>query len=422
VLWGDWAEWYALPLLCDRIHGRNKILTQRESGGHTKAASYHSFPTNLHAVGIDEAVKIAKLEYDNIKATHSFAREMDVQCDSWEGETLDVFYDEGQLESAKRAVQMIRDAVGVGAEIDGTVAWAKYSIWNSDEVRAKSGVDGEEVVGGVSYYAGSIHAYKFVCGVLKLCLGMGMKLFTETPVLDIRRAVDGMWMVETSEGIVRASRVILATNAYTAFLRREFQGSIVPLRGQVTVQRPGKTLSSMKHALAGSYSFIYKDGYDYMIRRPQGSIDADDLVIGGGLTKADHQGLYEYGNTDDSTINLDISTYISKVLPQRFGKQIWGEDHDDGRIKLEWSGIMGYSPDGYPFVGQVGEEKGLWVCAGFQGHGMVMCIMCAKALIKMVMGRHEGLEEWFPKAWEVSEERLERKFEGSFHVSGGNDV
>jgi len=346
----------------------------RNVGGHTKAASYHSFPSNARILGAQEAIKIAQLEYNNIRAVHGFAREKGIECDSWEGETVDVFYDRGQFENAKKAIQLITDsAKETGNDLNG---WASYDVWDQDEVVQRFGVNGKGVVGGVSYYAGSIHAYKFVIGLLKRCLELQMTLFTETPVSSVEQGADGKWIVVTKQGVIRANRVVLATNAYTAFLKKDFQGSIVPLRGQVTVQRPGKEMHSIRENLAGTYSFVYKEGYDYMIRRPQGTECENQMVIGGGLTKAAQEGLYEYGNTDDSTLNSDISAYLRESLLQHFGVETWGEDHKDGRVMTEWSGIMGYSPDGYPFVGQVVDEDGLWVSAGFQGHGMVLCFMC----------------------------------------------
>ena len=60
----------------------------------------------------------------------------------------------------------------------------------------------------------------------------------------------------------------------------------------------------------------------------------------GGLEKAPEEGLYEYGPTDDTTLNSDIHQYLVDTTPRYFGDN-WGEDHPEGRICKEWSGIMG---------------------------------------------------------------------------------
>jgi glycine/D-amino acid oxidase-like deaminating enzyme len=36
---------------------------------------------------------------------------------------------------------------------------------------------------------------------------------------------------------------------------------------------------------------------------------------------------------------------------------------------MEWTGIMGYTKDRQPIIGQAPGQDGLWFCAGFNGHG-----------------------------------------------------
>ena len=49
---------------------------------------------------------------------------------------------------------------------------------------------------------------------------------------------------------------------------------------------------------------------------------------------------------------------------------------------------------------------------------MVLCFMCARALVEMISGRDgDGkLGEWFPEVFKVSEERLGKKFVGRLHT------
>lgn len=49
-----------------------------------------------------------------------------------------------------------------------------------------------------------------------------------------------------------------------------------------------------------------------------------------------------------------------------FGKENWGED---GKVLQEWTGIMGYTKDGQGIIGEAPGQEGLWICAGFNGHG-----------------------------------------------------
>lgn len=267
-------------------------------------------------------------------------------------------------------------------------------------------------LGALSYEAGSLNAYKYTIGVLDLALERGLNLQTETPAVKIIRSDDG-WAVQTPRGIVIAEKLVLATNGYTAHLLPELQGMIIPFRGHMTVQRPGSGLP--RTGLQMTYSFIYDDGYEYMITRPQGSNFAGDIAIGGGLTKSVSKGLYEYGTTDDTTTDPAIIDYLENCTAEYFGSN-WGHDNPKGRIRNVWTGIMGYSVDGFPLIGQVPSQQELYIAASFQGSGMVLCFLSALVLLQIMNNDNEKeLNQWFPAAFRVTEERIIHRLSGKFH-------
>lgn len=157
-----------------------------------------------------------------------------------------------------------------------------------------------------------------------------------------------------------------------------------------------------------------------MITRPQSTArsshipDAGTMVIGGGLGMLPGSGPEEYGITTDDAMNDRISDYLTSCTQRYFGPN-WGDDSKQGRVKSQWSGIMGTSADGLPYVGPVDGMPGVWMSASFNGHGMVMCLKCAQALVGMVFGEAEW-KEWFPKCCVLSKERLNMKFEGRLNM------
>ncbi|KAM0322255.1 hypothetical protein ACHAQA_009543 [Verticillium albo-atrum] len=390
---------------CSGATGRN--------GGHTKAASYRSFLDNAQRLGTAVACQIARLELNNIRAVHAFAQEHSISCESNPCQTVDAIYDAAQWTQACSAIEAMRKAM---PDEDAS----RYQIHTAEELREAFFVGGDSLFGGVEYEAGSISAYRFTIGVLKQCLALGLHLQANTPALSISRTGDAgtphPWLIETPNGTIRTSRVVLATNGYTASLHPRLHRVIVPVRGHVTAQRPG--LSMPKEGLTTTYSFIYANGYDYMVPRSPPTHYAGDIVIGGGLVRPPEEGLEEYGTTDDATLNPIITNYLHDSTPRYFGTN-WGPDHQDGRIRQAWTGIMGFSPDGLPFVGEMPGEEGLWMAAGFQGHGMVLCWMCAQALAVMMSGRDgRELQAWFPEAFRISEQRLQLRFERVSHAAG----
>ena len=385
---------------CSGATGRN--------GGHTKHAAYREFLDNMKNLGEKEAAKIARFTYDCMRNVHEFSQQHNIQCDSWQGDTVDVFYDAGQFEKARMAVSEMKRVLG---EEDPA---ARYNIWNAEAARRKFLVEGS--YGAMSYEAGSLWPYKLVIGILELAIKNGLNLQNRTPALQLTRVEDqDCWLVHTPRGEVRASKVLLATNSYTARLCPALQGVIVPLRGHMTVQRPGSSLP--RDGLSTTYSFIYDDGYEYMISRPQGTTFAGDIMIGGGSTKAPEKGIREFGSVDDTTIEPTILNYLKDSAATRFGSN-WGSDHPDGRIRDAWTGIMGYAADGFPFIGEVPDHHRLYVAASFQGLGMVLCFNAAKALLSIVNEEdEENLDSWFPTAFRITNARTKHKFRGRLHTT-----
>jgi glycine/D-amino acid oxidase-like deaminating enzyme len=418
--------------VCGGATGRN--------GGHTKAASYRTYLHHVQELGKEEALKIARLEYANILETHRMANEMEIACESALCNTVDVIYDDNTFSHAKAAIEALRKDATDFERQEGKMAWYKLHD-NSQETHrmfhvASSNTNPtihgkEEVAGIVEYNAGRIHAYRFSTSILATCVKKGLVLCTNTPVHSTlpsshSTASEPSWDIFTQYTTLTARTVILATNGYTPYLSPQFQGAIVPMRGQITAQRSAAT-ASLPIPLPTTYSFIYKDGYEYMIPRPlshedkerQGddANDVQDIIIGGGLGRLARGGACEFGTVDDSTLNPEISAYLHESSSHYFAPPIdVDENHTPSfKVKQEWTGIMGATSDGLPFVGHVPGKKGMWVCAGFNGHGMVLCVKSAEALVgRMLEGKWA---EWWPQSFEVSEKRLERVCGGRKELS-----
>ncbi|KAH9882218.1 hypothetical protein J1614_001390 [Plenodomus biglobosus] len=398
--------------ICSGATGRN--------GGHTKAASYRSYMQHVQELGEAEALKIARLEYENIVQTHGLAEELGIECESRLCDTVDVVYDEETFEMGKVAIQALRASADDKEKERGRMAWYEIYERGDEEVKkcyvatenTNTTVKNSESIAGIfRYAAGRVHAYRFTTGILQHCVKRGLQLCTNTPVHAMKPSPQStsttspiQWAISTQHSTITSATVILATNAYTPYLLPDLQGAIVPMRGQITAQQPG-TATLLPTPLQTTYSFIYKSGYDYMIPRPLPT-GTQHLIIGGGLGRLPHVGTSEYGTVDDTALNPRLSSYLRASLPGFFGAHNWGEKseaEENARVVHEWTGIMGATLDGRPFVGEVPGKKGMWVSAGFNGHGMVLCLKVAEALVRMLGG--EGVPGWFPESFLVARER-----------------
>jgi glycine/D-amino acid oxidase-like deaminating enzyme len=54
----------------------------------------------------------------------------------------------------------------------------------------------------------------------------------------------------------------------------------------------------------------------------------------------------------------------------------------NGEVTHRWAGIMGFTESGLPLVGPVDGRRNVYLCAGFNGHGMGFAFMSAMKLIE----------------------------------------
>lgn len=275
--------------------------------------------------------------------------------------------------------------------------------------------------------AASLSPYKLVSWILENLLSSNnpsqkpsFNLQTNTPAIRLQRAADDSWIVHTERGMIATKRVLLTTNGYMSHLVPKFSDLIVPVQGEMSSLLPPASMGpgiEIYGRLQHTYGFIGHGSRninqdDYLIQRPfslpsiRGGEKGGELMFGGGRRCAKNAGL---GVSDDSFFDPSAAAYLRREL------NVVLDLHNKDReleATYEWSGIMGFSRDGYPWVGEVSEElgvgggKGLWICAGFTGHGMPNAHLCAKAVVDLMMGTEEQ-DVQLPEVYRATRSRIE---------------
>lgn len=71
--------------------------------------------------------------------------------------------------------------------------------------------------------------------------------------------------------------------------------------------------------------------------------------------------------------------------------------------------VMGYSSDGFPFIGNLPGKPGQYLCAGFSGHGMPQVFLSAKAIASMIVEGVKLENTDLPRLYRLTKERLDSK-------------
>lgn len=293
----------------------------------------------------------------------------------------------------------------------------------------------------VQRHAASMWPYKLVCWVLENLLkefpAPGFNIQTTTPVTAVgRQSGDAAypWTVETPRGKIAAHTVLLAANGYTSHLLPAFADLIVPVRAQIGALLPPDPPVGLDH----SYVFMGEtrdpltdkpDTRDeYMVQRP---LPTGELIFGGGRQCAEGKAVGEWR---DDAVEEKVASFLRSELEPVLNLRTVGEEHDvagqELKASFEWTGIMGYSLDQTPWVGPVPESlgggEGLFMCAGYTGHGMPHAALCARAAAYMIMGEKtagKGSSGYgVPKTFVVTEERAARAREAFGSVKKTDDM
>lgn len=254
----------------------------------------------------------------------------------------------------------------------------------------------------VQKHAASLWPYRLVTWVLEDLLARfkDFNLQTRTSVVDVQR-YNNSWIVHTSRGQITASQVLVACNGYTSRVVPRFTGVIVPVQGQVAALAPEWR---DREPLSHSYVFMSEGDTpmdDYLVQTK----NTHHLVFGGGRTLGVNKG---WGTSSDDAIDPTVASHLRSSLNKVLSPGAGGEMPAD----YEWSGVMGFSADANPWVGEIPVPlvggRGLFVCGGYTGHGMPAAALSAKAAVGIMGG--ESVE--LPDEFRLTEERIQRVLSG----------
>lgn len=312
---------------------------------------------------------MALFELKNYDTVRSYISDNSIPCEWRTAIGCRTFWTPELLSAAEEEVRLLQESnPDIGKRVE---------VIKSKEELAKHKVASNAAGATLTRYAGSLWPYKYVTWVLEKLIKDGkINLQTKTPVTRLdaiptngsSSGTNAKWSVRTERGVIRAKNVILATNGYTSHLLPEFSDLIVPVRGEMSSLLPPKK----SQMLPDTYGFVGAQGGnpnedDYLVQRPfEGVPNAKGhLMFGGGRTAAK---LGSIGEWDDSPVDEGSAAYLRATLLAVL--ELGGETAGLKELEAthQWTGIMGYSRDNHPWVGNLAGKKGLWLSAGYTGN------------------------------------------------------
>ncbi|CCD96728.1 putative Oxidoreductase [Bradyrhizobium sp. ORS 375] len=200
-------------------------------------------------------------------------------------------------------------------------------------------------------------------GLVDLAGRAGVSLVQHTPVLRIV-ATGNMHLVTTSRGQIRSRNVVVATNGYTGSLSGYLRRRIVPISSALIATEPLPS-SQMRRLMPGRRLVEEKRRVLYYYRL---SPDGARLIFGGRAVRSG----------DGAIANsVDLYAAMVRVFPELAGV----------RAEYAWSGLIAYTFDMLPHLGEV---AGVHYALGCCGSGIGRSTWLGRKIALKVLQDPEG--------------------------------
>jgi glycine/D-amino acid oxidase-like deaminating enzyme len=161
-----------------------------------------------------------------------------------------------------------------------------------------------------------------------------------------RLAADGGWKLQTPKGPVLASKVLLATGAYTPPAFGYFRRRIVPIGSFVLATRPLND-DEVAAILPGNRTCVTSLNIGNYFR-----LSPDNRLIFGGRARFSTMS----DQTSDAKSGLILQESLARIFPRLAGVE----------VDYCWGGLVDMTQDRLP---RAGEADGLYFAMGYSGHG-----------------------------------------------------
>ncbi|WP_040978357.1 NAD(P)/FAD-dependent oxidoreductase [Oceanobacillus jeddahense] len=248
---------------------------------------------------------------------------------------------------------------------------------SKEEVKALEPALSDNVKGGIflenQYH---IRPESFSKGMVEKLKEMGVKLYSNTEVIDIEKQDNHITSIKTKDETFEANAFLLAAGAWSDDL--------------------GKKINYKLPLTAGK-------GYSITITNPKTELD-HPLYLGdlkGGVTPF-HHAVRIGGTMELSGKNLRLDK--KRVQGIRYAVSQYLEEEIQGDNEEEWGGMRPMTPDGMPAIGGIPHLDNMYICTGHAMVGLAMAPVSGKMISEIILsGKTDfDMEAFSPARFEKS--------------------
>ena len=338
------------------------------NAGHLTPTIGKDLPTLLMMYGRERTAAIVRFAEHCVRRTEALIGEHGIDCDyAPSGNVMAVVHPKQE--------RRLRRAAALAGEVGAAMRFLE-----ADDMRAR-GLPPAFLCGALEGAGGTLDPGKLIRGLRRAALAAGVRLYENSAVARVTR--DPSPVVHTARGIVRAERVVMASNAWTREIGTPGE-KILPL--YVTLFETAPLDEAQLAALGGwpHREGIYTahevlESYRLTTRR---------TIIGGskapryfwGARPAEHGGA-------DRRAQAVIAGAFRDRFPALAGVP----------IAHFWGGWIAMTLNFLPSIGPLGSDGRLWHALGYNGHGVAQATAAGEILADGILGRDNQWARVFRK-------------------------
>jgi len=304
------------------------------NAGFLLAGVAENFVAATRRYGEDRALRIWRFTRRNQELVREIVARERIECDlAWNG-SAQIAGDEAEWSEVRESA----DRLGTESVRVRIVPGERAAIYEDD---------------------GELHPARYVRALAGAAVAAGARIYDGTRAAAVTKGE-----VRTDHSRVQAGAVVVCVNAYSQHL---VPLRVRPVRGQMLATAPVARTVFERPAYANR-------GYRYWRQRADGRL----LVGGWRDTAADE----EVGEEERTTpgIQKELERFLRERSPE-------------ATVTHRWAGTMGFSHDALPYVGRI--DSGVFVNAGFTGHGMAFATATGELIADVVRGKNRSETDLF---------------------------
>ncbi|MDG2915695.1 FAD-binding oxidoreductase [Bisgaard Taxon 10/6] len=317
------------------------------SGGQAINGFEDGIDQYIKRFGLDITRQLWEMSLEAINIIDERITKYDIRCDWKKG------YATVALNSRR-----MDDLIAIERASRETFDYPNMQLWDKNQLKRHLGSD--IYVGGLyDSNSGHLHPLNYCLGLAKACLDAGVRIFEQSPVVDIRRRGNQVTLV-TDKARVTAQNAVIAANAYiTKTAKSVHRGTarkILPVESFIIATEP------LDQATADS---LINNGM---------SVCDNNLLLDYYRLSADKRLLFGSDSSADKDMIRIMRKNMLNVFPQL----------EATKIEYGWAGPIDMTMNARPYFGRIAPN--IFFAHGYSGHGVALTGLAGRIIAEAICG------------------------------------